>query len=44
MTNKGNKLKHSIKTLNQEDMQMIKGVFQELNYNPFWVNDFKNIF
>jgi hypothetical protein len=35
VTNKNNKLKHSVKTLNTEDMQMIKAVFKELDYNPF---------
>ncbi len=37
VTNKNNKLKHSVKTLTNEDMQMIKAVFKELDYNPFWV-------
>jgi hypothetical protein len=35
VTNKNNKLKHSVKTLTNEDMQMIKAVFKELDYNPF---------
>jgi accessory colonization factor AcfC len=32
---KNNKLKHSLKTLTNEDILVIKGVFKELNLNPF---------